>query len=80
MVLGMGSNGNSSKATISEMNPLGIAYHKNRSRMRISIDIASAIYRKDGFGGYYRGYTASLMAYVPNSALWWTFYHLYQGK
>lgn len=80
MVLGMGSNGSSSKPMISEMNPLGIAYHKNRSRMRISIDIASAIYRKDGFGGYYRGYTASLMAYVPNSALWWTFYHLYQGK
>lgn len=48
--------------------------------MKISMDIASAIYQKDGFRGYYRGYVASLMAYVPNSALWWTFYHLYQGE
>lgn len=84
MVLGMGGIGtstskNCSKSLVTELNPLGIAYHKNRSRMKISIDIASAILRKDGFGGYYRGYTASLMAYVPNSALWWTFYHLYQG-
>lgn len=84
MVLGMKTpqvnvNGSASKI-VSEMNPLGIEYHKNRSRMKISLDIASAIYRNDGFRGYYRGYVASLMAYVPNSALWWTFYHIYQGK
>lgn len=81
MVLGMKSvqpnaNGN---VLVSELNPLGIEYHKNRSRMKISLDIATAIYRTDGLRGYYRGYVASLMAYVPNSALWWTFYHLYQG-
>lgn len=91
MVLGMGESKkahatsktapatNVTKSLVTEINPLGIAYH-NRSRMRISIDIATAILQKDGFRGYYRGYLASLMAYVPNSALWWTFYHLYQGK
>lgn len=83
MVLGMSKMSEreikTSKYT-SEMNPLGIAHHKNRSRMRISIDIASAIFQKDGMRGFYRGYIASLTAYVPNSALWWTFYHLYQGK
>lgn len=89
MVLGMGEKHKShykktnpatnvTKSLVTEINPLGIAYH-NRSRMRISIDIATAILQKDGFRGYYRGYLASLMAYVPNSALWWTFYHLYQG-
>lgn len=76
MVLGMGGG----KNVASEVNPLGINYHKNRSRMRISIDIAREILRRDGIKGYYRGYMASLMAYVPNSALWWTFYHLYQGR
>lgn len=82
MVLGMGSSCTKSgtKPIVSELNPLGIVYHKDRSRMRISIDIASEILRRDGIKGYYRGYLASLMAYVPNSALWWTFYHLYQGK
>lgn len=75
MVLGMGG----AKASKSlQINPLQIA--TNQSRMRIAIDIAAAILKKDGIKGYYRGYTASLMAYVPNSALWWTFYHLYQGK
>lgn len=85
MVLGMGGPAhfevkNGVKSYVSEMNPLGIKYHKNRSRMRISIDIATEIMRRDGIRGYYRGYLASLMAYVPNSALWWTFYHLYQGR
>lgn len=75
MVLGMGG---SQMDKSSKMNPLEIK--TNQSRMRIAIDIASAILQKDGIKGYYRGYTASLMAYVPNSALWWTFYHLYQGK
>lgn len=76
MVLGMGSG----KSFGTEMNPLGINYHKNRNRLHISMDIAREIFKRDGFGGYYRGYTASLMAYVPNSALWWTFYHIYQGE
>lgn len=81
MVLGMGHKSqHSQKGIVSEFNPLGIAYHKNTNRMKVSIDIASAIFRKDGLRGYYRGYVASLMAYVPNSALWWTFYHLYQGE
>lgn len=84
MVLGMGDHSlhrtkDGAKSLVTEMNPLGINYH-GRSRMRISIDIASEIMRRDGFRGYYRGYYASLMAYVPNSALWWTFYHLYQGE
>lgn len=80
MVLGMSKQSVRDMNTKNEMNPLGVAYHKNRSRMRISIDIASAIFQKDGMRGFYRGYIASLTAYVPNSALWWTFYHLYQGK
>lgn len=80
MVLGMGGpTSGSSKHYTSELNPLGIRYHRNRSRWKISIEIAKEIMRQDGIKGYYRGYIASLMAYVPNSALWWTFYHLYQG-
>ncbi|XP_031626007.1 solute carrier family 25 member 44 [Contarinia nasturtii] len=69
MVLGMG-----------KLNPLGIENKQNQNRMRISLDIAKAILQKDGFRGFYRGYVASLMAYVPSSAIWWTFYHLYQDN
>lgn len=76
MVLGMGN----SKQMCAEVNPLGINYSRHRSRFQISTDIAKEIFRRDGIMGYYRGYCASLMAYVPNSALWWTFYHLYQGN
>ncbi|KAK7891784.1 hypothetical protein WMY93_023747 [Mugilogobius chulae] len=32
---------------------------------------------EDGFRGFYRGYVASLLTYIPNSALWWPFYHCY---
>eukprot|EP00062_Callorhinchus_milii_P027779 gi/632991494/ref/XP_007884653.1/ PREDICTED: solute carrier family 25 member 44 [Callorhinchus milii] len=42
-----------------------------------SRDVVVRIVRTDGFRGFYRGYAASLLTYIPNSALWWPFYHLY---
>lgn len=74
MVLGMGAQGKNAS-----VNPLGIR-HDGRSRFNVSIDIAKEIMRRDGFKGYYRGYNASLIAYVPNSAMWWSFYHFYEGN
>lgn len=44
------------------------------------MQLIKQIFKIDGLGGFYRGYVASLAAYVPNSALWWAFYHLYQGR
>ncbi|XP_040546844.1 solute carrier family 25 member 44 isoform X1 [Gallus gallus] len=40
-------------------------------------DIIVQIFRADGFRGFYRGYVASLLTYIPNSAVWWPFYHFY---
>ncbi|XP_059498932.1 solute carrier family 25 member 44-like [Stegostoma tigrinum] len=40
-------------------------------------DVVLEILRLDGPRGFYRGYAASLLTYIPNSALWWPFYHLY---
>ncbi|XP_033824196.1 solute carrier family 25 member 44-like [Periophthalmus magnuspinnatus] len=40
-------------------------------------DITVQIFAEDGFRGFYRGYVASLLTYIPNSALWWPFYHFY---
>lgn len=62
------------------MNPLGIALEPGKSRAQISTEIVKLIYQRDGFKGFYRGYVASLCAYVPNSALWWGLYTTYQGK
>lgn len=42
--------------------------------------IVSQIFAADGFRGFYRGYVASLLTYIPNSAVWWPFYHFYAGK
>ncbi|KAM9003925.1 solute carrier family 25 member 44 [Sarcophilus harrisii] len=39
--------------------------------------IIQQILRADGVRGFYRGYVASLLTYIPNSALWWPFYHFY---
>lgn len=61
------------------MNPLGVKT-AGRSWFQLTGDIMQKIYVKDGLRGFYRGYFASLAAYVPNSAMWWAFYHLYQGK
>ena len=43
-------------------------------------DIIAQIFAADGFRGFYRGYVASLLTYIPNSAVWWPFYHFYAGK
>lgn len=74
MVLGMGAQGKG------EVNPLGIKMKPHTSKFSVSVEVAQEILRRDGVRGFYRGYTASLMAYVPNSAMWWGFYHLYQDE
>lgn len=79
MVLGMAAHATPNTAK-SDVNPLGIKTDPTKSRFSISVDIGKEIMKRDGLKGFYRGYTASLMAYVPNSAMWWAFYHLYQGN
>lgn len=50
-----------------------------RPKQSLAIEVIRAVYRKDGLRGFYRGYTASVLCYVPNSAMFWTFYMLYSG-
>lgn len=56
------------------VNPQNVA----KSKTQMALAITKDIYHNDGLRGFYRGYAASLFTYVPSSALWWTFYHLYQ--
>lgn len=50
-----------------------------KSKFQTAIDIGLYIYYQDGILGFYRGYIASMCTYVPNSAIWWALYHMYQG-
>lgn len=77
-VLGMNAHLRPKHGGSEMINPLGIDPNLRKSQM--TMQVAKEIYKRDGIVGYYRGYTASLLAYVPNSALWWAFYHFYQGK
>lgn len=57
--------------------------HRDGKRLLVfgqTKDIIVQIFRADGFRGFYRGYVASLLTYIPNSAVWWPFYHFYAGK
>ena len=58
-------------------NPFGIQI-EGRSKAQIAADVTRNIYRTDGLRGFYRGYLASVCTYVPSSAFWWSFYHLFQ--
>ncbi|XP_022902283.1 solute carrier family 25 member 44 [Onthophagus taurus] len=71
--------GISSKGDKMALNTLGIK-DVGQGKFTITIELVKQIFRVDGFSGFYRGYVASLAAYVPNSALWWGFYHLYQDE
>ncbi|KAK7068640.1 hypothetical protein SK128_020808 [Halocaridina rubra] len=76
MVLGQLEHRGKSKTVV---NPLNIKYH-GKTKFQVAADIIQKVYKKDGIRGFYRGYLASICAYVPNSALWWGFYHFYQDK
>ncbi|KAG9280706.1 solute carrier family 25 member 44 [Astyanax mexicanus] len=54
-----------------------VATSKHKVTFGQTKDIMVQIFAADGFRGFYRGYVASLLTYIPNSALWWPFYHFY---
>nr|XP_020476723.1 solute carrier family 25 member 44-like isoform X2 [Monopterus albus] len=54
-----------------------LAASKRKPTFGQTRDITVQIFAADGFRGFYRGYVASLLTYIPNSALWWPFYHFY---
>ncbi|KAK7603820.1 hypothetical protein V9T40_003819 [Parthenolecanium corni] len=62
------------------LHPLGLTINPARSKFQTAVDIGQYIYYQDGFLGFYRGYVASLCTYVPNSAIWWALYHVFQDK
>ncbi|CAK1553164.1 unnamed protein product [Leptosia nina] len=64
----------------SKVNPLGLDLERPWSRSALAKEVAVRVYKLHGPLGYYRGYVASLAAYVPNSALWWALYTAYQDE
>ena len=60
------------------VNPFNIRLDMHRTKAQIAADVTYNIYKRDGLRGFYRGYLASIVAYVPSSASWWTFYHFFQ--
>ncbi|XP_060825140.1 solute carrier family 25 member 44 [Bombus pascuorum] len=80
MVLGINYNKHGRYIDQMGINPLGLILEPGKTRTQISADIIRLIYRRDGYRGFYRGYVASLCAYVPNSALWWGLYTSYQDE
>ncbi|XP_072321191.1 solute carrier family 25 member 44b [Eucyclogobius newberryi] len=50
---------------------------KDRRAFGPTRSIMGQIFAADGVRGFYRGYVASLLTYIPNSAVWWPFYHFY---
>ncbi|CAK9807678.1 Solute carrier family 25 member 44 [Anthophora quadrimaculata] len=80
MVLGISTNKQGRYIDKMSMNPLGLTLEPGKSKAQISADIIKSIYQRDGYRGFYRGYVASLCAYVPNSALWWGLYTSYQEE
>lgn len=59
-------------------NPLGVDAHANK--FGLAMEVTRKVYVRDGLRGFYRGYFASLCTFVPNSAFWWSFYHLYSDN
>ncbi|XP_049884278.1 solute carrier family 25 member 44 [Pectinophora gossypiella] len=80
MVLGLVKSRAAAGMSATTLNPLGLDLTKRYSRAALAREVAMRVYSLHGVLGYYRGYAASLAAYVPNSALWWALYQAYQDE
>ncbi|KAJ2942239.1 hypothetical protein O0L34_g15786 [Tuta absoluta] len=80
MVLGLVKGRSKAGMSTATLNPLGLDLDKRMSKAALAREVASRVYTLHGALGYYRGYAASLAAYVPNSALWWALYQAYQDE
>ncbi|XP_050420807.1 solute carrier family 25 member 44 [Adelges cooleyi] len=79
MMLGL-SNSKNNKDKFIYFRPLNVNLDMSKSKFRTTLDIARCVYQQDGFKGFYRGYVASVCTYAPNSALWWSFYTIFQDQ
>ncbi|KAG7265332.1 hypothetical protein CRUP_014368 [Coryphaenoides rupestris] len=72
---------NATGATVTTATPTTATKSRHLPRLTFgqTPDIVVQIFAADGFRGFYRGYVASLLTYIPNSALWWPFYHFYSA-
>lgn len=61
-------------------NPKSISPSYSSSSMKLNgIQMAKGIISKEGVGGLYRGFGASIATFVPSSALWWASYGAWQS-
>ncbi|XP_022084591.1 solute carrier family 25 member 44-like isoform X1 [Acanthaster planci] len=68
-----------SQHVMMEGSSLSLEAGRRKVTFRDAQRIIHNIWHKDGPIGFYKGYTASIMTFMPNSALWWPFYHFYAG-
>eukprot|EP00803_Ostreobium_quekettii_P004209 evm.model.scf_1777.1 EVM.evm.TU.scf_1777.1 scf_1777:6663-10292(-) len=58
----------------------GVSAPGGRAPQRMNgLLMAQLILRQEGARGLYRGFMASILTYVPNSAIWWSAYGVYQS-
>mmetsp|Transcript_12527 Transcript_12527/g.16184 ORF Transcript_12527/g.16184 Transcript_12527/m.16184 type:complete len:569 (+) Transcript_12527:190-1896(+) len=61
--------------TASSSNPGKI--QSSRPHRQGTVSMIRLIWAKHGWQGFYRGYSASILQFAPNSAIWWTAYGAY---
>jgi solute carrier family 25 protein 44 len=52
----------------------GVVIARKLTHVRTLPDAFCDILKTEGVRGLYRGYTASMMVYVPSSGIWWGTY------
>ena len=77
----LGQKQTSANPKVSKMIPLNLPHGCIKSNGRVSSrTLIKSLYRQEGMRAFYKGYWSSLAVFVPNSAMWWTFYDIYCGE
>lgn len=80
MLLGQRRKTVNVEAKLTSLQTLNIPESARQSRFGAVSAVVNAIFQREGFGGFYKGYLVSLLVFAPNSALWWFFYDTYSGE
>ena len=82
MLIGQKSSTNAQKLKkpAPQLERIQVSSAARGSNIRMLREICTQIYKIDKIFGFYRGYLLSSVLMSTNSALWWMFYYVYQGK
>jgi len=68
---------NNKDFSVANLSSIRLSKSELKTPLSRFVGVCSYITREYGIRGFYKGYSISMITFIPNSALWWGFYNFY---